>query len=128
MNKKILIVDDDDEFRKTIVMTLETLGYEVVGCSGGWSAFDMASVKQFDLVISDIRMPEGDGIELLLKLRNIDPEYPPVILMTGFTTESFQELLNKGALSILKKPFQIEELETNIEQVFSSMEMTKFIS
>ena len=120
MKKRILVVDDNDDYRESIMYILEDLKYEVEGCSGGKKAYDMTYVKKFDLVLSDVRMPEGDGVELLLRLRQRDPSYPLVILMTGFSVQDFGNLKEKGAYAILEKPFEISHLEKVISTAISS--------
>lgn len=106
---RILLVDDDDIFREAIEKTLVSEGYHVVTAINGKRALATLSALKFDLVISDIRMPEMDGVELLKNIRSNGSL--PVILITGFSeimeTKTAYEL---GANEFLAKPFKKEEL------------------
>ncbi len=107
--KKILVVDDNDIFREALKTGLEDAGYEVKPAIGGKVAQHLISLQDFDLVIADIRMEEGNGIELLHFIKRSKPI--PVILMTGFAelTET-KEAYDLGADEFIPKPFKREEL------------------
>ena len=107
--KRVLVVDDDEAMRIALRKLLVEEGYEVVDVDGAKSAQNLISLERFDLVISDIRMPEMNGIELLLFIKRTKPI--PVILITGFSelTET-QEAYTLGADEFIPKPFKREEL------------------
>lgn len=121
MNKgTILVADDDADFRECVTLALEALGYAVDACSDGCQALEMVGTKHFDLVLSDIRMPKGDGVDLLTGMLERYPNPPPLVFMTGYTSESFQRLITLGAVDIIKKPFKLEDLENIIARAIAT--------
>ncbi len=75
----ILIVDDEKVLREMICNRLRGLGYQVSEACGGWEALEIFRTKAFNLVISDIKMPDGDGIELLEKVKSHSPVTPVML-------------------------------------------------
>lgn len=113
-NLKILLVDDDVDFRKTVSRSLKIEDYEVTEASNGKEAQNMLRQEKVDLVISDIRMPTLHGLELLHYIKRSYPSLP-VILMTGFSEViEISEAFEIGAAGFLNKPFSNDDL---LEQV-----------
>lgn len=109
---KILLVDDEVLVRAGTAMMLDELGHEVTEASSGKQALAILNDHpHFDLVISDFRMPDMDGMEMIAEARKLVPELK-AILMTGYDADDprFAEL-QAGSLS---KPFGLEDLETAI--------------
>lgn len=108
--KNILIVDDETDLREIVAGELEFMGAKVFQAENIQHALDLLSLNPIDLMISDIRMPGGSGIELLdlVKKKN-GPDFP-VILITGFADISAMDAYGKGAEALLNKPFQLDEL------------------
>ena len=109
----ILLVEDDVSLGRTLAELLRRQGYEVSVVAHGRAAMDFLSKQQVALVISDIFMPEGDGIELLNFLRRITPQ-PPVMAMSGAGALRVNSMLKMagvlGAARTLAKPFQTVQL------------------
>lgn len=108
---RVLVVDDERSMREFLAIMLTREGYDVVAADG--SAQALASLRQrpCDLLISDIRMPDGDGIGILREAKQLQPDLPG-ILMTGFaSTETAIEALRTGALDYISKPFDIDEMK-----------------
>lgn len=101
----ILIVDDEADLCRLIAGILAGTAYRVFQATSGNEAFDLVRRERIDIVLSDIRMANGTGIELLENLRRIDPTLPIVVLMTGYADISTEEILAKGGRAVLKKPF-----------------------
>jgi two-component system cell cycle response regulator len=106
---KILVVDDDEPTRKLIVSLLSPRGHQCVTANNGREALDKIMETKFDALITDIAMPEMDGITLTKELskhyQNI-----PVMVMTGYTDEySAEAVIDSGAREFIKKPFSISE-------------------
>jgi diguanylate cyclase (GGDEF)-like protein len=106
---KILVVDDDEPMRKLIVSLLSPRGHQCVTANNGREALDKIMETKFDALITDIAMPEMDGITLTKELskhyQNI-----PVMVMTGYTEEySAETVIASGAREFIKKPFSISE-------------------
>lgn len=113
---KILVVDDDAALLDLLVDTLSTIGYSVVPAPGGSEALVILEQDTFDMVISDIRMPEVDGISLLNKVRRSYPGLP-VLLITGVASD---DIINKASPDgFLAKPFRIGHIEELIESTLS---------
>lgn len=108
---KILIVEDDLNLREAIVDSLEMKKHEVVGAQHGLDALTLVAKQSFDLVLSDINMPQMDGLELLKQLKAHHP-WLPVVLMTAFGDVSQAvQAMQMGANDYLMKPFELKELD-----------------
>ena len=100
----ILLADDDKEFRKAMTRMLEKAGYAITAAADGREALDALSDNEFDLIISDLRMPNLDGVELMGELRRRGLE-TPIIFLTAFgEVESYMDLMNLGAFEYVNKP------------------------
>lgn len=107
---KILIVDDEASMREMLAIMLQRDGFEVVEAVNGVDGIAQFGRDDFDLVISDIRMPKKNGIELLREIRALDAE-TLVIMMTAFsTTEEAVEAMKLGAYDYITKPFKTDEV------------------
>jgi len=109
---KILVVDDDRNLLDLLVDTLEAIGYTPIPAPGGVEALEKLSDEKFDLIITDVKMPDIDGIHLLKKVRRYYPHLP-VLFITGVTApEIIARALPDG---VLAKPFRISHIEELIE-------------
>ena len=107
---RVLVAEDDDEMRELLARVLGEEGYDVVSVSDGHQALARIEEGRFDIVLSDVRMPGPDGMELLRRAmaRRL---HQPVILMSGFgTIGSAVEAMRAGAYHYLAKPFNLDEL------------------
>ncbi|MBI2081470.1 MAG: sigma-54-dependent Fis family transcriptional regulator [candidate division NC10 bacterium] len=108
---RILVVDDEAGMRDFLSILLEREGHRVVAAANGREALRLVREGPFDLVISDIRMPQLDGVGLLSGLRKMDPEIP-VVLITAFASASSTiEAMQQGAFDYVTKPFRVEEIK-----------------
>lgn len=115
MMKRILIVDDDPTMREAMHETLSAAGYDTVQCADGESAERVVKAGGVDLVVSDIRMPGIDGLELLKRTKAAE-EAPPVIVISGHATvPEAVEAMKHGAYDLLVKPFSYRELTSLVE-------------
>ncbi|MBU0483877.1 MAG: sigma-54 dependent transcriptional regulator [Proteobacteria bacterium] len=118
--RKILIVDDEQNMRIALFEALSRNGYEVAVAENGRMALDMLRKNIPDLVVSDIKMPEMNGIEFLRKLRQIHPDLP-VVIITGYATiDTAVEAMKHGAIDYIIKPFSVEVIENTVERIFQS--------
>lgn len=109
--EKIIIVDDDDFMRDSLLETLTRPQYRVMGFHGGEEALEALSDGSASLLLTDMRMPGMDGMELLERARKADPKLP-VVMMTAFATiETAVAAMKKGAFDYVMKPFKAEEIE-----------------
>jgi two-component system, OmpR family, response regulator ResD len=103
---RILVVDDNPNMARSMVAILRIKGYESEMATSGRQALEKQSKKPFDCVLSDIRMPEMDGVSLCWALRSRRPI--PVLLMTAYSSDALvQEGLDAGAATVLVKPVDI---------------------
>jgi len=110
-----LIVEDEVEICEILSQNLEILfGFEVVCANEGEAGFDKFKESQFDLVITDIRMPKKNGLQLYHAIRDINKTVP-VMMITGFADYLHTELLAMGVSSVHTKPLELKELNDKIE-------------
>lgn len=122
----ILIVEDEDEIRNYLLTELGS-HFRVLSCSNGKEALDLIMHHMPDLVLSDIMMPEVNGITLLRKLKqNIKTNHIPVILLTAKNSEKdYIEGLSLGADAYIAKPFNLDILITTIENLIKNREILR---
>jgi putative nucleotidyltransferase with HDIG domain len=112
---KILVVDDDENICRLCTSTLENIGYRVTSVTDSLKALHLARTEAFDLILTDIKMPQLNGIELLKKLRETSPDNL-VIFMTGFASVDIAiKALQEGAANLIHKPFHVSELQLAIK-------------
>jgi DNA-binding NtrC family response regulator len=110
---KVLVVDDDPQLLSLLVDTLTAIGYSAVGAPGGLDALQILKDHKFDLLVTDIKMPNLDGIQLLKRVRRFYSELP-VLFITGVATP---DIINRAAPDgFLAKPFRITHIEEMIER------------
>ena len=112
----VLIVDDDEFFLDAMIFELKRHGIQVIGAQNGNEAFEYIQNNSIDIVISDVRMPNGSGIELLEKVHSSAPYLPVVMLVTGFADITSEEAHDKGASALFSKPFQSSDLVEAIKK------------
>jgi two-component system response regulator (stage 0 sporulation protein F) len=118
--KKILIVDDEENARIGLSKLLSQEGYQVSAVGNGHEALNFLGGEQVSLVITDINMPEMDG---LVFLRELNRDYPStdVIMITAYGgVESYLEAMNLGAFEYLNKPIKLDELKSVMTKIFHS--------
>jgi DNA-binding response OmpR family regulator len=111
---RILVVDDELDLAEILGMSLSLLGAEVDLAASGRLGLEQVRAGSFDLVLSDIRMNDGDGIWLCREVSKMGSRRPVVVLLSGFAEVSRQEALDAGAFEIIAKPFQLEILEATV--------------
>ncbi len=118
--KRILIIEDDDEMRSLLKDFAEEAGFEADCAANGFEAFRKIENKAFDLIISDIRMPGLTGLDILPRMRKLQPQ-AYIILITAFGGEEInRKSIARGADAYLEKPIRFDRLRTLIEEVISS--------
>ncbi len=112
----VLVVDDEESVREPIVAMLEHLGFKADSAVSSEEALEMLTQKPYTFLLTDIRMPGIDGLELIKRIKRSHPE-TCVIAMTGYSREfNYVEVINTGATDFVNKPFVIEELEAKIKR------------
>ena len=113
---RILVVEDEPEFRDMVVRTLRRLGYDVAEASGGQAALDIASGREtdFDLLLTDVYMPDLHGPALVRQLMDRHPALR-TLYMSGFTDrEALQREVGDSGLEFLQKPFRAADLSRRV--------------
>jgi len=117
MNKvRILIVDDEKDMRDFLEIMLGKEGYEAVSAPTAMIALDYYKEKSFDLVISDIRMPEMEGLEFLKALKEMDPDAIVIMITAYASVDTAIEAMKNGAYDYFTKPFKVDEIKLNIRK------------
>ena len=116
---KILLAEDDTSMREFLQRALQRVGYEVdsVGC--GTEAIPLLEADRYDLLLTDIVMPEMDGIELAQKASAIDPDIR-VMFITGFAAVALQSGRAAPEAKMLSKPFHLKDLVAEVDRIFQT--------
>ena len=115
---RVLIVDDEDDFRETIVKRLKVRKLEAESASTGAAALALLAERAFDVMVLDVKMPDMDGIETLRQAKQIAPD-TEVIMLTGHASMEFgMKGMQLGAFDYIMKPAPIGELLDTITQAY----------
>jgi two-component system response regulator PilR (NtrC family) len=120
MKSRILVVDDEESIREFLEIMLKKEGYEVTLAEDGQKAKDLLTKKSFDMIISDLQMPNVTGIELLKHVKDTAPEIVFMMITAFGTTETAVEAMKIGAYDYITKPFKIDEVRLNIHNALRS--------
>lgn len=123
MNERILIVDDENDILEVLKLRINSAGYEVSGWTSPLKAIEEFKEKHFDLVLTDLKMEEMDGISVLEKILSIDPQTPVIILTAHGTINTAVEAMKLGAYNYLTKPYNDEELLIQIKRAIEKRKM-----
>lgn len=117
---RILLAEDDEDMRRFLVKALERAGYEVVDFDNGADAYGRLREEPFSLLLTDIVMPEMDGIELARRASEIDPDLK-IMFITGFAAVALNPDSNTPRdAKILSKPFHLRELVNEVEKLLQA--------
>jgi CheY-like chemotaxis protein len=116
-NRRVLVVDDYEPLRRAIVREFQQQGCETAEASGGFEALRLIKERSYDVVLTDLRMAEGDGIALLAGISASGDDAPPVIMMSAFCDLSETESRFAGAETLISKPFEKRALVAAVERV-----------
>ncbi len=122
---KILVVDDEKSMRDFLSIMLNKEGYEASTAGNGEDALRAVQAEIFDLVITDVKMPRMDGLEVLKMVKDVSPE-TVVLMITAFaTTETAVEAMKLGAYDYITKPFKVEEIKLVIRKALEKRSLRK---
>jgi len=117
---KILIIDDDDQLRKSFERLLKEEGYHVISAPSGEAGLDKTEEEDPDLVILDMRLPGMNGLETFQAIHRLEPKLPVIIMTAYGTTETAIEATKMGAFDYILKPFDIPEMLSIIRQALEA--------
>ena len=109
-SKLVLIVDDETRLRELILRQLRRRGLQCIGAESGNRALDLLQEQSVDILITDVRMPDGSGVDLLRGLHHREQPMPLSIVISGCSDHSVEELMALGASVFLPKPVRIRQL------------------
>jgi two-component system cell cycle response regulator CpdR len=116
---RILLAEDDESMRVYLARALERVGYAVVSVDRGTAALPLIESERFDLLLTDIVMPEMDGIELAQKAATIAPEMR-VMFITGFAAVALKAGKAAPEAKVLSKPFHLRDLVAEVDRLFQT--------
>ena len=122
---KILVVDDEESIRDFLQIMLKRDGHLVSVCASGKEALKLCEKEEFSVLVTDIAMPEMNGIELLQKLKQKYPGIAVIVMTAHGSAESAVQAMKLGAEDYLTKPFQIDEMRLAIENSLNSLALKK---
>lgn len=122
--EKILVVDDEQSLRDVLSIMLKRAGYAVTSAMDGEEAIEFLNKEIFDLVITDLRMPKLDGMEVLKAVKSASPETVVLIITAFATADSAVEAMKQGAYDYLTKPFQVDEVQLIIRNALEKRRLT----
>lgn len=114
---RILLAEDEEAMRTYLARALVNAGYEVVAVDRGTAALPLLQMEEFDLLLSDIVMPEMDGIELAQHCAEISPR-TKVMFITGFAAVTLKASREAPQAKVLSKPFHLRDLVLEVERIF----------
>jgi two-component system, NtrC family, response regulator PilR len=124
---QILIVDDEQGMRQLLSLVFGRAGHQVRAAENGRRAVEMLRAASADLIISDVRMPDMGGIELLRAARELSPDVA-IVMMTAFATvETAREAFKLGADDFIQKPFDVDELKLIVEKALELRQLKQEI-
>lgn len=122
--EKILVVDDEKSLREVMSIMLKRAGYAVTEASDGEEAIGQVNKDIFDLVITDLRMPKADGMDVLKAVKSSSPDTVVLVVTAFATADSAVEAMKQGAYDYLTKPFQVDEVQLIIRNALEKRRLS----
>ncbi|HSM40803.1 MAG TPA: response regulator [Afifellaceae bacterium] len=117
---RILLAEDDEDMRRFLAKALENAGYQVVSFDNGLSAYERLREEPFNLLLTDIVMPQMDGIELARKAAELDPDLK-IMFITGFAAVALNaDIEAPKDAKILSKPFHLRDLVSEVGRLIAA--------
>jgi DNA-binding NtrC family response regulator len=122
---RLLIVDDDDQLRETLVRRFQRQGMQVTGAGTAEEALTKSKQFRCDVALLDLHLPGKSGIELLEALRERQPELEAIMFTGHGSIETAIQAMKRGAYDYLTKPFQLPELEVYLQKAFEKVQLVR---
>jgi two-component system nitrogen regulation response regulator NtrX len=122
---RILVIDDEKSIRNTLKEILTYEGFEVVEAQDGMEGLKFVEKEKFDIILSDIKMPKMDGIEVLEKLQELSPETPVVMISGHGNIDTAVEAIRKGAFDYISKPLDLNRMLVTIRNAMDRSSLVK---
>lgn len=117
---KILIIDDEERLLRVLRLGLKPLGYDVRTASDGEEGFEELLSQTYDIVLTDVRMPRLNGVDLVYELERLNIDVPLIVMTAHAEVDSAVKSLKHGALDYIRKPFTVEELHRVLSHVIAT--------
>ncbi len=124
-DRQILVVDDEPKMRRVLEIMLQKMGHRVLAAENGREAMAIFQANTVDLVITDLRMPEMNGIELLTSLRAQESDAPVIVITAHGTIETAVKAMKHGACDYILRPFDIGVLELAVERALNNADVAR---
>lgn len=119
LKKRILVVDDEENARIGLSKLLEREGFEVESVSNGYEALNYLTQRDVNVIVTDINMPEMNGIAFLKELNKSFPQSNVIMITAYGGVDSYIEAMNLGAFEYINKPVKIDELKSILKKIFN---------
>ena len=116
---KILLAEDDNDMRRFLVKALQNAGYDVASFDNGLSAYNRLREEPFELLLTDIVMPEMDGIELARRATELDPDIK-VMFITGFAAVALSAAQAAPDAKVLSKPVHLKDIVSEVDRMVAA--------
>ncbi len=120
---RVLVADDERKMRRVLQILLDQMGVESVPVESGEAALERFGGEKFDLVLTDLKMAGMSGVDLLARIRALDPDVPVIVLTAHGTVQSAVEAMKQGAFDYILKPFDVQAMELIIR---NALEMRRY--
>jgi signal transduction histidine kinase len=123
--ERILVVDDERDVRDMVARIIELIGYEAIKAENGINALELLRKEPFTIMITDLKMPEMDGFELIKIVRNEFPQIYIICMTAHGTQYSYMDVVSHGATDYITKPFTIDEMKAKINRVIHEKNLVR---
>jgi len=121
----IMVIDDEESMCKFMQIMLQKEGYDVITSQSSYQALNLLKQKNYDLVIADLMMPELNGLELLSRVKSLDPDASFIVMTAYASVDTAIEALKKGAYDYLTKPFKVDEIRIAVKKALEQKRITR---
>jgi two-component system response regulator PilR (NtrC family) len=123
--EKILVVDDEQSMREFLELLLKQEGYETVCCGNFKDARKIIPAGRFDLIITDLKLPDGNGLDLLAEAKSSDPDTQVLVITAFGTTQTAVEAMKLGAYDYIGKPFKIDHIQLIVKKALEKSALAR---
>src|SRR5262249_25560443 len=123
-DERLLIVDDEPEMVENLTRLLRRQGYRCLSASNGEKGLELLEAHRPDLLLTDLKMPEIDGMELMRRAHQVDPALPVIVITAFSTVESAVAAIKEGAFDYLPKNFSADQLRVSVDRALRQRQLS----
>ncbi|NTW99643.1 MAG: sigma-54-dependent Fis family transcriptional regulator, partial [Geobacteraceae bacterium] len=120
---KILVIDDDDSGRNALSMLLRSAGYEVTSAATGMSALDLIDREQYQVIVSDLFLPDKSGLDILQNVHKVSPSTDFIVVTGHASAQTAVRAMKEGAFDYITKPIDFEELKIVVSKALEKQQL-----